>query len=618
MQSVLTRHPTSPQHDLPHGHLERCQICGGGGSCPGARSRPPAAPAISLAQPPRSSMFAEPDLHRCVLPAVPRFAGLAPDRLTRYRPEIPFPSPTIPYRSGINRHGWCVNPAEKPHRPSSIHTVFRRGGPSCIDIGSNDGTLLKGFRAKGDASARHRGDQYLRRWPMPEGIETIQGLLQRGRRAQHHRKPRPTPKAIHRDQTCSRMSRNLGDLLARRPRASSPIGRRLRHRIALPARPDRGPAQYDSIYHEHLKYYALKAAHSPLLLLRPSSVTDAEKNPELRRLGSAVYAIKGNGERSARFEHAARRGKDRGRGIYGESALSPASPSLVRRLESSTCRDSCLSRALAGEDPAPGIGCPGPLQHRCSTTAISDRDLMPYIAEQSNSLKLGLFLPGKTHPRSSTRPRLFAEQAPTTPRHAVLALCGTHHPQHAAEGGCARRSSCRCRHFSHRRGLSRLFAAPCGIGIAGTGFWFLPAVPYARACNRFLVSHRRGDCRKRDWTGLPRSARNHGIALFACRGIEEFARPGPRRGYPSPFLRHSPRRPPTLAARFAAFAIFSPRNLWRDKRRGRRGAGCGRAAGRTAMVDFEFAEAARHFRSLRDVIASGELGPHRVDRPSLG
>jgi hypothetical protein len=55
----------------------------------------------------------------------------------------------------------------------------------------------------------------------------------------------------------------------------------------------------------------------------------------------------------------------------------------------------------------PGVGCPG----RCSTLinfCNVDTEMIPYIAEQSTSLKLGLFLPGK-HIPIVDEGRLFRE-----------------------------------------------------------------------------------------------------------------------------------------------------------------------------------------------------------------
>jgi hypothetical protein len=64
--------------------------------------------------------------------------------------------------------------------------------------------------------------------------------------------------------------------------------------------------------------------------------------------------------------------------------------------------------------PAPGIGCPGRSSTLLNYCNI-DPELMPYIAEQSSSLKLGLFLPG-THIPVVDEQRLFDEQ----PDYAVM------------------------------------------------------------------------------------------------------------------------------------------------------------------------------------------------------
>jgi hypothetical protein len=63
---------------------------------------------------------------------------------------------------------------------------------------------------------------------------------------------------------------------------------------------------------------------------------------------------------------------------------------------------------LAGEGLAsPGIGCPGRSSTLLNYCGI-DSSLMPYIAEQSTSLKLGLHLPGR-HIPIVDEAKLFAE-----------------------------------------------------------------------------------------------------------------------------------------------------------------------------------------------------------------
>jgi hypothetical protein len=56
----------------------------------------------------------------------------------------------------------------------------------------------------------------------------------------------------------------------------------------------------------------------------------------------------------------------------------------------------------------PGIGCPGRASTLINYVGI-DPDVMPYIAEQKASLKLGMFLPGK-HIQIVDEQRLFDEQ----------------------------------------------------------------------------------------------------------------------------------------------------------------------------------------------------------------
>ena len=58
--------------------------------------------------------------------------------------------------------------------------------------------------------------------------------------------------------------------------------------------------------------------------------------------------------------------------------------------------------------PIPGIGCPGRCVTLLAYCGVGD-DLMPYIAEQSTSLKLGMYTPS-THIPIVDEERLFREQ----------------------------------------------------------------------------------------------------------------------------------------------------------------------------------------------------------------
>jgi 2-polyprenyl-3-methyl-5-hydroxy-6-metoxy-1,4-benzoquinol methylase len=382
-----------PQHDLPHGHLERCQICGGRGLAPvlDLGHQPPCDSLLTAAQLNAAERTYPLRLLQC------RDCGLAQIDYA-VPPDILF-HPDYPYRSGItatlvrNLQATASTIVEAYHLPQ---------GALCIDVGSNDGTLLKGFRAKGMRPLGIEATN-IAALANADGIETIQAFFSeavaRDIIASHGQ-----AKAITATNMFAHVP-NLGDLLRGVSALLAEGGVFVTESHYLLDLIE--TAQYDSIYHEHLKYYALK----PLIRLFSYygfTVTDAEKIPNYG--GSVrVYAVKGKGERSARLTTLL--AAEEAAGLYGANAFAGFAE-LVRRSKLDL-QKFLLEQTLAGR-PVPGIGCPGrssTLLNYCNV----DRDLMPYIAEQSNSLKLGLFLPGK-HIPIVDEARLFAEQ----PDYAVM------------------------------------------------------------------------------------------------------------------------------------------------------------------------------------------------------
>jgi len=383
----------TPMHDLPLGHLDHCQICGGDDLAPvlDLGHQPPCDSLLTAAQLNEAEQIYPLRLLHC------RACGLAQiDHVVP--PEILF-HPDYPYRSGItatlvrNLQGTAATIVESYHLPR---------GALCVDIGSNDGTLLKGFR---DNGMRPLGIEAtnIAAIANAEGIETIQAFfgetLARRIVASHGKAG-----AITATNMFAHVP-NLGDLLRGVTTLLAEGGVFVTESHYLPDLI--ATAQYDSIYHEHLKYYALK----PLIRLFAYygfAVTDAEK---ITNYGGSirVYAVKGGGKRSARLDGLL--AAEEAAGIYGGNAFAGFAD-VVRRSKLDL-QKFLIEQALAGR-AAPGIGCPGRSSTLLNYCNI-DSELMPYIAEQSNSLKLGLFLPGK-HIPIVDEARLFAEQ----PDYAVM------------------------------------------------------------------------------------------------------------------------------------------------------------------------------------------------------
>lgn len=391
----MTASVTQSQNaDLPLGALDRCQICG---------SRD-LEPIIDLGhQPPCDSLLTplqlrEPEtlfplnLVRCAECGLVQIDYAAP-------PETLF-HPDYPYRSGItptlarNLHGTGTHLVKK---------YALEPGSLAVDIGSNDGTLLTGFR---DSGLRVLGVEAtnIARIANKAGIETIQAFFGEDV-ARRIVKSHGRASVVTAANMFAHVP-NLGDLLRGVAALLEDGGVFVTESHYLLDLIE--TVQYDSIYHEHLKYYALR----PLIRLFEGygyTVVDADRIPNYG--GSIrVYAEKGLGRPIAESLNDLLAEEDRA-GLYGPDTYAAFRDRIVA---SRLALQRMLLDLRAEGRPAPGIGCPG----RCSTLlnyCSIDRELMPYIAEQSSSLKLGLHLPGKHIPVVDEK-RLFDEQ----PDYAVM------------------------------------------------------------------------------------------------------------------------------------------------------------------------------------------------------
>lgn len=166
--------------------------------------------------------------------------------------------------------------------------------------------------------------------------------------------------------------------------------------------------QYDSVYHEHLKYYSVKSIIH-LFNSYDFTVVDVERIPNYG--GSIrVYAMKGVGHSIK--ESVGRIIADEERaGLYGADIYEKFS-AKVRK--SKFDLQQLVTQARATGASVVGVGSPGRAATLLSYCKI-DSDSMAYIAEQSSSLKLGLYMPG-SHIQIVDEKKLLEEQ----PEYAVM------------------------------------------------------------------------------------------------------------------------------------------------------------------------------------------------------
>ena len=368
---------TAPQHNLTNGHLNTCQICNSS-ELQSIINLGHHAPCDSLLWPEqmKSSETRYPlNLVRCSSCGLVQIDYVVPAE------ELFFPD--YPYRSGITS---TLVANLKSTGPKIMDRFGIPKGKLAIDIGSNDGTLLSGFQ--------EAGMQVLGVEPTniadianENGIETIKEFFNEGI-AQEIVAKRGNAAVVTAANMFAHVS-ELGGLIQGVETLLEENGVFVTESHYLLDLLD--TVQYDSIYHEHLKYYSAKSIIK-LFSYYDFTVTDIDRIPNYG--GSIrVYAKKGK-------NHAVGRSViellklEEGRGLYDEDIYLDFASKIKK---SKRQLQDLLIAALGRGEKIVGIGCPGRAATLLSYCNI-DRDIISYIAEQSTSLKLGLFTPGSHIP----------------------------------------------------------------------------------------------------------------------------------------------------------------------------------------------------------------------------
>jgi hypothetical protein len=302
--------------------------------------------------------------------------------------------PEYPYRSGITKELAVYQDA---FVQDAVSDLALESGQLVVDIGSNDGTLLSGFKQRG---MRVLGVEptNIARIAREQGIDTLQAFFDEDT-AQKIVETHGHAKVATATNVFAHVAK-LGSFIRGLERLLADDGVFILENHYLLDVIEGG--QFDTIYHEHLRTYSLKSIVK-LFEFFDFTCVDARR---VSRYGGniRVYVAKGKGR--------------------------PVKPSVAKLLKAEDdfglSRPECYAgfRALAEKVKLDllnlaldckekglsfvGNSCPG----RCSTLLNYvgiDRMLMPYICEQPTSLKLGLYLPGKHIPVVDNE-RLIREQ----------------------------------------------------------------------------------------------------------------------------------------------------------------------------------------------------------------
>jgi hypothetical protein len=370
--------PTVPDHDVPPGPLTRCQITGSSDL----------ELIIDLdCQPLCDSLLTKEQLkhpettYPLRLNLCPQ-SGLAQldyvvDGGVVYPPEYP-------YRSGV------TNELATYQRSFAKDIVTELGVPAnslCVDIGSNDGTLLTGFKLQGMKALGVEPTNIAHIARQENGIETIQHFFTE-KLAAEIVKDYGKAKVI----TATNVFAHMG-----------PLGEVVRGIVAL--LDDDGifvteshylldiveKGQFDTVYHEHIRTYSLKS----LVTLFSYYGLEVFNVRRADRYGGNIRAyVARKGTRLIDAAVPTLLALEVERGLFDLKTYGK----FRGRVQEG--RDKLMTLAYQAHKSGlrfVGNSCPG----RCSTLLNyygMTRDLMPYLAEQPTSLKLGLYLPGKHIP----------------------------------------------------------------------------------------------------------------------------------------------------------------------------------------------------------------------------
>lgn len=375
-------------HDIKPGPLECCQICGSDDLqlVMDLGHQPLCDSLLTASQLNEPETFYPLRQQRCPVCSLAQIDYIVPGEAVFH--------PDYPYRTGVTKE-LVAYQAELADRLIKEYSLGPRS--LVVDIGSNDGTLLQGFARQG---IRVLGVEptNVAQIAREAGIDTTQEFFTEELAVQLREQYGPASLIVSTN-TFAHMA-NLGDVIRGVERLLTDTGAFVteNHNLLDIIR----TGQFDTIYHEHLRSYSLK---SLLCLYSFYNFTVIHAEHATRYGGNLrVHVMKGRSRkvRSSVLELLAEEEAAR---LYDE----PLYASFRQRGEEAKDRlmEFALNAKASGRSFV-GNSCPGRSVTLLNYAGMS-QDLMPYIAEQPTSLKLGLHLPGKHIPIVDNR-RLIEEQ----------------------------------------------------------------------------------------------------------------------------------------------------------------------------------------------------------------
>ena len=308
--------------------------------------------------------------------------------------------PDYPYKSGVTKE--LVEYQVKIGQ-GLIKKFNLKEGDLVIDVGSNDGTLLSGFKGTGIKTVGIEPTNIAKLANLA-GIETVQAFFNI-ETSEKVKEKYGQANVIVTTNTFAHMQ-GLGEFIMGAYNLLKDGGVFVSETHYLLDALQGG--QFDTIYHEHLRTYSL---HSLIALFDQYDFTVVDVERGERYGGNIrVYAAKGKGkEVSQAVTDLLKKDKEAGLDKI-ETYTKFADRVKKARLE---FVDFLIKAKKEGKSIV-GNSCPGRSSTLLNYYGI-DTELLPYLAEQPQSLKLGMYLPGKHIPVVNNQ-RLIDEQ----PNYVVL------------------------------------------------------------------------------------------------------------------------------------------------------------------------------------------------------
>lgn len=302
--------------------------------------------------------------------------------------------PDYPYRSGITKE---LATYQENMALSLVKKFDLKPSDLVIDVGSNDGTLLKGFK-KGGVKTLGIEPTNIARIANKSGVKTIQAFFDI-KTSQRIKKEYGKASLIITTNTFAHMQ-TLGEFIvgAYNLLKNDGVFANETHYLLDVIK----GGQFDTVYHEHLRTYSLKSLIR-LFDQYDFTVTDVERGD---RYGGniRVLATKGKGKKiSPEVKKLLKLEEKFGLGKK-ETFSRFANRVKKARLQ---FMEFIIKTKKAGKSIV-GNSCPGRSSTLLNYYGV-DTEYMPYIAEQPTSLKLNMFLPGKHIPVVNNQ-RLIDEQ----------------------------------------------------------------------------------------------------------------------------------------------------------------------------------------------------------------